>query len=127
MIDVYVNGTNELVGSITDADLKVLVDALEEESSEDPRLLGRQSHYRRAGRWTSDRASLEPPPESRRVDGWCGDSVAAAGRTLNAKCKMQNAKYKKRKAEKEKSRRKKVKGRGAWVVKQCVLLSWRRW
>ena len=35
MIDVYVNGTNELVGSITDADLKVLVDALEEESSED--------------------------------------------------------------------------------------------
>ena len=35
MIDVYVNGTNELVGSITDADLTVLVDALEEESTED--------------------------------------------------------------------------------------------
>ena len=31
MIDVYVNGTNELVGSITDADLTVLVDALEDE------------------------------------------------------------------------------------------------
>ena len=79
MIDVYVNGTNELVGSITDADLKVLVDALEEESIGGSGLLGRQSHHRRAGRWTSDRASVEPAPESRRVVGWCGDSVAAAG------------------------------------------------
>jgi len=35
MIDVYNNETNELVGSITDADLKVLMDHLEEESSED--------------------------------------------------------------------------------------------
>jgi hypothetical protein len=35
MIDVYNNATNELVGSITEADLKVLVDHLEEESSED--------------------------------------------------------------------------------------------
>jgi hypothetical protein len=35
MIDLYVNDTNELVGSITDADLRVLVDALEEESDDD--------------------------------------------------------------------------------------------
>jgi hypothetical protein len=35
MIDLYNNATNKLIGSITEADLKVLVDALEEESSED--------------------------------------------------------------------------------------------
>jgi hypothetical protein len=35
MIDVYDNETNKLIGSITEADLKVLIDALEEESSTD--------------------------------------------------------------------------------------------
>jgi hypothetical protein len=35
MIDLFNNDTNELVGSITEADLKVLMDHLEEESSED--------------------------------------------------------------------------------------------
>ena len=35
MIDVYNNATNQLIGSITEADLKVLADHLEEESSED--------------------------------------------------------------------------------------------
>jgi processive 1,2-diacylglycerol beta-glucosyltransferase len=35
MIDVYNNATNELIGSITEADLQVLVDALEEESTKD--------------------------------------------------------------------------------------------
>ena len=35
MIDIYNNDTNELIGTITEADLKVLVDRLEEESSED--------------------------------------------------------------------------------------------
>ena len=35
MIDVYNNATNELLGSITDADLQVLQDGLEEESSSD--------------------------------------------------------------------------------------------
>lgn len=35
MIDLYNASTNELLGSITDADLKVLVDHLEEESAED--------------------------------------------------------------------------------------------
>lgn len=35
MIDVYNKTTNQLLGSITEADLQVLVDALEEESSLD--------------------------------------------------------------------------------------------
>ena len=35
MIDIYNNETDEMVGSITEADLQVLVDHLEEESSED--------------------------------------------------------------------------------------------
>jgi hypothetical protein len=35
MIDVYNNNTNELIGSITDADLHVLIDGLEEESADD--------------------------------------------------------------------------------------------
>ena len=35
MIDLYNSATDELLGSITEADLKVLVDALEEESSDD--------------------------------------------------------------------------------------------
>jgi hypothetical protein len=35
MIDLYNKATNELLGSITEADLEVLVDALEEEASDD--------------------------------------------------------------------------------------------
>jgi hypothetical protein len=35
MIDLYDAGTNQLLGNITDADLKVLQDALEEESLQD--------------------------------------------------------------------------------------------
>jgi hypothetical protein len=35
MIDLYNDTTGELLGSITEADLKVLVDALEEESTTD--------------------------------------------------------------------------------------------
>ena len=35
MIDIYNQATNQLLGSITDADLQVLQDALEEESTED--------------------------------------------------------------------------------------------
>ncbi len=35
MIDLYNASTNELIGNITDADLQVLVDRLEEESLED--------------------------------------------------------------------------------------------
>jgi hypothetical protein len=35
MIDLYNTETNQLIGSITDSDLQVLVDCLEEESSTD--------------------------------------------------------------------------------------------
>jgi hypothetical protein len=35
MIDLYNASTNQLIGSITEADLQVLVDALEEESTQD--------------------------------------------------------------------------------------------
>jgi processive 1,2-diacylglycerol beta-glucosyltransferase len=35
MIDLYDDATKQLVGSITEADLQVLVDALEEESLDD--------------------------------------------------------------------------------------------
>ena len=35
MIDLYDSETNKLIGSITDAELKFLADALEEESSDD--------------------------------------------------------------------------------------------
>ena len=35
MIDLYNVSTNQLIGSITDADLQVLIDGLEEESAED--------------------------------------------------------------------------------------------
>ena len=35
MIDLYNAATNQLIGSITEADLQSLVDALEEESAED--------------------------------------------------------------------------------------------
>jgi hypothetical protein len=35
MIDLYDTDTNKLIGSITEGDLKVLIDALEEESATD--------------------------------------------------------------------------------------------
>jgi hypothetical protein len=35
VIDIYDENTNQLIGSITEADLQVLVDALEEESLDD--------------------------------------------------------------------------------------------
>ena len=35
MIDLYNVATNQLLGTITEADLKVLVDSLEEESEQD--------------------------------------------------------------------------------------------
>jgi HEAT repeat protein len=35
MIDLYNSETNQLLGAVSDRDLQVLVDALEEESSED--------------------------------------------------------------------------------------------
>jgi hypothetical protein len=55
MIDVYNDATNQLVGSITEADLKVLQDALEEESSED------QDYY-------IDRATVDVIGDGRATD-----------------------------------------------------------
>ncbi len=55
MIDLYNDATNQLIGSITEADLKVLTDALEEESSED------QDYY-------IDRATLDVIGDGRATD-----------------------------------------------------------
>ncbi len=55
MIDLYNDATNQLIGSITEADLKVLADALEEESSED------QDYY-------IDRATLDVIGDGRATD-----------------------------------------------------------
>jgi hypothetical protein len=54
MIDIY-NENNQLVGSITEADLKVLQDALEEESDED------QDYY-------IDRATIDVIGDGRATD-----------------------------------------------------------
>lgn len=35
MIDIYNSDTNQLIGNITEADLQVLIDGLEEESTKD--------------------------------------------------------------------------------------------
>lgn len=55
MIDLYNDTTNQLIGSITEADLKVLQDALEEESTED------QDYY-------IDRATLDVIGDGRATD-----------------------------------------------------------
>jgi hypothetical protein len=55
MIDLYNDATDQLIGSITEADLKVLTDALEEESSED------QDYY-------IDRATLDVIGDGRATD-----------------------------------------------------------
>jgi hypothetical protein len=55
MIDLYNDTTNQLIGSITEADLRVLQDALEEESSDD------QDYY-------IDRATLDVIGDGRATD-----------------------------------------------------------
>jgi hypothetical protein len=55
MIDLYNNETGQLIGSITEADLKHLVDVLEEESSDD------QDYY-------IDQATLEVLGDGRATD-----------------------------------------------------------
>jgi hypothetical protein len=55
MIDVYNNDTNELIGSITEADLRVLIDGLEEESEDD------QDYY-------IDRATIDVLGDGRATD-----------------------------------------------------------
>lgn len=55
MIDLYNDATDQLIGSITEADLKVLQDALEEESSDD------QDYY-------IDRATIDVIGDGRATD-----------------------------------------------------------
>ncbi len=59
MIDLYNTATNQLLGSITEADLQVLIDALEEESSKD------QDYY-------IDKATLEFIADGRPSDHLLG-------------------------------------------------------
>jgi hypothetical protein len=59
MIDLYDNATNVLIGSMTDADLKVLQDALEEESEDD------QDYY-------IDQATLDVLGDGRATDHLMG-------------------------------------------------------
>ena len=59
MIDLYDNATNVLIGSMTEADLKVLQDALEEESADD------QDYY-------IDQATLDVLGDGRATDHLMG-------------------------------------------------------
>lgn len=59
MIDLYNASTNQLLGSITEADLKVLVDGLEEETPED------QDYY-------IDRATIDLLADGRATDHLVG-------------------------------------------------------
>ena len=59
MIDLYNASTNQLLGSITEADLRVLVDGLEEESPED------QDYY-------IDRATIDLLADGRATDHLVG-------------------------------------------------------
>jgi len=66
MIDLYNAETNQLLGSITEADLQVLIDALEEESSED------QDYY-------IDKATIEYMGDGRPSDHLLGLLRTAVG------------------------------------------------
>ena len=66
MIDLYNASTNQLLGSITEADLKVLVDGLEEESPED------QDYY-------IDRATIDLLADGRATDHLVGLLRGALG------------------------------------------------
>jgi len=59
MIDLYDNATNVLIGSMTEADLQVLQDALEEESEDD------QDYY-------IDQATLDVLGDGRATDHLMG-------------------------------------------------------
>ena len=66
MIDLYNASTNQLIGNITEADLKVLVDGLEEESPED------QDYY-------LDRATIDLLADGRATDHLVGLLRGALG------------------------------------------------
>jgi processive 1,2-diacylglycerol beta-glucosyltransferase len=66
MIDLYNTETNELLGSITDADLQAIIDALEEESADD------QDYY-------IDKATLDYMADGRLSDHLLGILREAVG------------------------------------------------
>lgn len=69
MIDLYNVATNQLLGSITEADLQVLIDGLEEESAED------QDYY-------IDQATIDLLADGRPSDHLLGilrDAVGSGG------------------------------------------------
>ena len=66
MIDLYNAETNQLLGSITEADLQVIIDALEEESADD------QDYY-------IDKATIEYMADGRLSDHLLGLLRTALG------------------------------------------------
>jgi hypothetical protein len=75
MVDLYNDETNQLIGSITEADLKVLQDALEEESSEDQDYYIDRGNAGRDRRWPCDGTSV-PSRSSLQLSQLCQVLVA---------------------------------------------------
>jgi hypothetical protein len=76
MIDLYVSATNQLLGSITESDLQVLVDRLEEESATD------QYYY-------IDQATVDLLGDGRASDHLLGLLRKAVGSTAGVEIRWQ--------------------------------------
>ena len=76
MIDLYNNETGQLLGSITEADLQVLVDGLEEESADD------QDYY-------IDRATIDVIADGRATDHLVGLLRRAVGNSEGIEVRWQ--------------------------------------
>jgi hypothetical protein len=76
MIDLYVSATNQLLGSITESDLQVLVDRLEEESATD------QDYY-------IDQATVDLLGDGRASDHLLGLLRKAVGSTAGVEIRWQ--------------------------------------
>jgi hypothetical protein len=76
MIDLYMSATNELLGSITESELQVLVDRLEEESATD------QDYY-------IDQATIDLLGDGRASDHLLGLLRTAVGSTAGVEIRWQ--------------------------------------
>jgi hypothetical protein len=76
MIDLYVSATNQLLGSITESDLQLLVDRLEEESATD------QDYY-------IDQATIDLLGDGRASDHLLGLLRTAVGTTAGVEIRWQ--------------------------------------
>ena len=76
MIDLYVSATNQLLGSITESDLQLLVDRLEEESATD------QDYY-------IDQATIDLLGDGRASDHLIGLLRTAVGTTAGVEIRWQ--------------------------------------